>query len=263
MIFFELLIKYWYFFLLFGILSIIFAKFLTQFIKTLLNKFSTKSPIIKKYWIFIIPFFVFSLILYICILHFSSEKSVDRNISLANQLTTMIFAIYAGYLAFLQLVENRIDKLLETATIHFRNQRYEKAIKLYEEIISMNSENETAICELLEIYCITKKFKEFENKFLRYKNSKLDKRGKMLEFYFQYLKNIFDGNNGKGKEVIKQTIKFCKKNGLPQILWGFGEVQESSPYKDLKGDAKIEFDDFLNYISGKIENKENFEKQFC
>jgi hypothetical protein len=67
------------------------------------NKFSNKAPLIKKYWYFVAPFSLITGILFVAIFRYASDARMDMYISALGQVATLIFAIFAGYLAFLQL----------------------------------------------------------------------------------------------------------------------------------------------------------------
>src|SRR5688572_12672922 len=74
---------------------------------------ASKASLIKKYWYFVVPFSILVVGAYCLAFIFVPENRLGDILELINNLSTLIFGIFVGYFAFLQVIEGRVDKLKE------------------------------------------------------------------------------------------------------------------------------------------------------
>jgi tetratricopeptide (TPR) repeat protein len=221
----------------------------------------TRAPLIRKYWLFVVPFFLASVAIYVCIYKFSSSNQLENNISTAGHFIMLSFTIYLGYLAFLQVIEGRIDNLKQNASLQFRSGRNERAIKTYEEIFNIKPDDFSALAELLELYLIEKRFFPFEQKINILKKSAIGDREHKIVAYLETAKLLFQYGGESAREKISEAVTtFSKKLG--DISWGFKEVKNSDVYKNSNQDTKRVFENFTNYLNGSLDKEllEEFEQ---
>lgn len=257
----NLVINYWYLFLTVLIAGIIGTLLIQNFIRELLKNFLSKAPLIKTYWLFIIPFVVITISLYFIVIIFSTK---DREVYLStlNHATTLIFAIFVGYFAFLQVVENRLEKLREQGHTYFKQKSYLRAIEYYEQAYVINPKDFSILAELLEVYLVQSDQK-FDRKIVLLDKLVIEDKEKLIAFYLKTAKHLFRQDIGRANNEIVACLNFIKNKptALTDRIWDFSDIHEADIYKKLVGEAKNIFDNFLNYIQNGLneEKKKNFE----
>jgi len=231
--------------------------------KIIKNYYISKAPLIKKYWLFVIPFIFISIIAYVLIIYFSPTNQLNNNISILNQATTLIFAVFAGYFAFQQVVENRFDKLKEQGLIYFKNQSYLRAIQYYEEAYLINSKDFSLLAELLELYLAIQDYQKFDNKITYLERLQIEDYEQSTLYYLKIAKYLFKQDLGSTKTDLKKYLKLVKEepSTLIHFSWDFQDIKKSEPYNKLDGEVKIIFDNFIIYLSKKLDEikKKRFE----
>ncbi len=260
----EILVKNWYLFLGFMLAGAILILSIQQKCKDLIKIFQDKAPLIKKYWLLVIPFALLSISAYILTIKLSSSQDINKNISLLNQATTLIFAIFAGYLAFQQLIEYRKDKLKEQASIYFKQPSYLRAIQYYEEAYRIDPKDFSLLSELLEVYLCAEDFKKFDEKIPQLERLVVENYEKSIVAYLKICKNLFNQDLRSTRSELKTYLNLVKDNleVLPQFrFWDFSDIRKSVAYKNLEGDIKGICDNFLAYLNKALdeEKKKRFE----
>lgn len=247
------------------VLGGLFALLLRSPFKKTWKWFLNRAPLIKRYWLFVVPFFIGVIIVYYLLYKYSLSEQLGNNLSIAGQLIALIFAIFVGYLAFLQVNISRVDALKSSAREELKDGAYPRAVKLYEELFSINSKDFYALSELLEVYLIQKDHVSFSEKidFLR-KNSLSDKEKKVvlyLEFSFQLFQSGPEAATTKAEEMVTKFSK-TQKN----IFWDFDDIKKSDMYKNLQTPTRIMFENFTRYMDGtlQLDLLEKFERgEYC
>ena len=256
---FKILQNYWYLFLVTFIIGGVLFLFIKKKIIKYYNNFISSTPAIRRYWTFVIAFSLSVFISYILILNYS--KNIDRILNILGQISTLIFAIFVGYFAFLQVVENRIDKLKEEGHRQLKEKAYDRAIKILEEVHSINISDFSNLAELIEIFLIQKYYEKFDKKISLLEKNIVDKKEKLLFFYLKIFFYVFKEHISDAKQYIDQLVEFRKTN--PNILpsWDFSDLQNSESNQSLQGDSKKYSDNIINYLRGgmSIEDKQKFE----
>lgn len=262
----EVIVKNWYLFLGFMLAGAMLALGTQQRCKNLIKIFQGKAPLIKKNWLLVVPFAILSVVAYILTIKLSPSQSLNNNISLLNQATTLIFAIFAGYLAFQQLVEYRKDKLKEQASIYFKQPSYLRAIQYYEEAYRIDPKDFSLLSELLEVYLCAEDFKKFDEKIPQLERLVVENYEKSIVAYLKICKNLFNQDLKSTRSELKAYLDLVKNNSevLPQFrFWDFSDIRKSAAYKKLEGDIKVICDNFLTYLNKALddEKKNKFENK--
>lgn len=255
---------YWYIFLGLIFVSILLTLLLQKKVKYLLKSFYNKAPLIKKYWLFVIPFIAFCVIAYPIVTILSTKQDLSNNLSILNQATTLIFAIFAGYFAFQQVVENRLEKLKEQGHLYFKQDSYLRAIQYYEEAYSINPKDFSLLSDLLEIYLAIQDYKKFDAKINQLEKLRIEDYEWSTLVYLKTARYLFEQNLGIAKTEIQTYINLVKEK--PQCLtifrWDFSDIKGSDVYKRLDGESKIIFDNFISYLNKELDDtkKKQFEE---
>lgn len=262
----ELLINYWYIFLI-VIIATFFLTLLVQkrIIDAVKNFFIfSKVPLLKKYWLFVIPFSFLSISAYIFMIKSFPHENLNNNISLLNQATTLIFAIFAGYFAFQQVVENRLERLKEQGHNYFKQNSYKRAIQYYEQALAINSKDFSVLAELLELYLVIQDDKRFNERIAILEKIVMEDYERTTVYYLKIAKLLFKQELGTAKKELKEYISLVKKkpSALVHFSWDFSDIRKSEVYQKLDGETKTIFENFINYLNKSLDesNKELFEE---
>lgn len=258
----SLFIQYWYLLAIF-LGGIVLTLLVQGRIKHLFKSFYNKAPLIKKYWVFVVPFSLGSLIAYALVVFLSSPENLDTNLILLNQATTLLFAIFVGYFAFQQVVEYRLDKLKEQANLYFKQPSYLRAIQYYEEAYSINPKDFSLLAELLEVYLCIGGFKNFDEKISRLEKLIVEDYEKSTVAYLKICEHLFKQDLGSAKTELKSYIDLVQKDPevLEQFRWDFSDIRKCDLCKELDGDVKTIFENLVNYLHKNLdeEKKKRFE----
>lgn len=232
-------------------------------IKTLFKSFYSKAPLIKKYWVFVVPFTLVSLIIYALVVFLSPLENLDTNLTILNQATTLLFAIFVGYFAFQQVVEYRLDKLKGQANLYFKQPSYLRAIQYYEEAYSINPKDFSLLAELLEVYLCIGEFKKFDEKIGQLEKLTIEDYEKSTIAYLKVCEHLFKQDLGSAKTELKSYIDLVQKDPevLEQFRWDFSDIRKCDLCKKLDGEVKTIFENLVNYLHKSLgeEKKKRFE----
>lgn len=260
----EAFINYWYLFLGAILIGVLLTLVSQEKFKGLLKSFYGKAPLIKKYWLFVTPFSVVSISAYVLTFKLSTSENLSNNISLLNQATALIFAIFAGYFAFQQLVEYRLEKLKEQANLYFKQSSYLRAIQYYEEAYSINPKDFSLLAELIEVYLCIEEFKKFDEKIVRLEKLVVEDYERSTVAYLKICKHLFKQDLGTAKTELKSYLDLVQKEPSTLILfrWDFSDIRKSETYKKLTGEIKTIFDNLMSYLNRNLdeEKKKRFEE---
>lgn len=259
----TLILNFWYLFLLVFFLGVFFAVTFAQPFKKLCRDFISKAPIIRKYWSFVIPFSLILGIIYFLIFKYVAQSDISNYLSLVGQIAALVFAIFVGYFAFLQLVESRVTNLKQKGYEYFKKRAYTRAIGIYEQVISIDTKDFYNFAELLELYLIQKDFVSFDEKIKLLEGNALDKKDYLMLFYLKISKDLLREHLAEAKEQITKLVDFKKKDPSILVSWDFTDIQNSPPYIALPagGEAKTIFVNLIQYLTPSMEegNRDRFE----
>lgn len=255
-----LISSYTYFPIIF-ILGLFTGFLLRPILAKVIFQLFSKLSIVKYYWKFIMIFTIIYLFSYGFVFFSVNDDDVAFFISVVNDFGTLIFAIFVGYFAFLQVEENRLEKLREDAYYYVRNQHYTRARKLYEKVFAINRKDYLAISNLLEVYLLLGDCESFDQK-ISYLNDAIEEGHERIVFYYlNVARYLLIEDLGNVKVKIAETIEFLKDNPDDHVKfsWEFDDIRDSKLYKDLTDQTKTLFDNFIKYLRKSL-SKEDMTK---
>jgi tetratricopeptide (TPR) repeat protein len=180
------------------------------------------------------------------------------------QSLTLVFAIFVGYFAFLQVVESRLDKLKERAKSELSERSYRRAIQYYEEAYKISPKDVSILADLLELYLILENYSNFDEKIIQLQRISIEEKEKVTLLYLEATKFLLKQHLQEAKERISKLVQFIEKHPivLTHFNWDFSDIQDSEVYKKINGEAKIIFENLIKYLSKKMPNdqKSDFEQ---
>jgi tetratricopeptide (TPR) repeat protein len=225
------------------------------------NNFCNKASLIKKYWLFVIPFIILGSVSYFFVLKYSGPEHLQANLTILGQVLTLTFAIFVGYFAFLQVVSNKLANLRERGYANFRKLSYVRAIQCYEEAHLINSKDYNILANLVELYLITQAQEKLEKKLKLLEEIVIEDEEKICYYYLKTARFLFKEDLKTAKEELKVLIEIAKRAPLSYVPWGFDEIQKTEIYRSLTGDAKKILVNLIKYISKQLtpEQQKSFE----
>ncbi len=233
-------------------------------IKEIFSKIYTRAMLVKGYWIFSIFFVISTLLTYWLIVRYSNKLNINRNISILNHMSALLFAIFVGYYAFLQVMEGKLDKYKEIAYAHLKEREYNKARQYYEKAYAVDPKDESVIVNLTELYLILNDFKKFDLKIKLIKsNGFLESSDEIIYSYLKAAKYLLKQELGEAKKVIKDMVTKTKGESWSKI-WNFHDIKDSETFKRLDGESKTIFSELIEYIQDAtgVEKRKAFEEKF-
>jgi tetratricopeptide (TPR) repeat protein len=250
------------FWIILGALGALFLQRL--FSNQMLRKLKLKASLVKAYWRFVIIFVLFATLLYLGVFLFSSEKYLSICLAFVGQVLALIFAIFVGWYAFIQVTEGRIEKSGEQAHVYFKEGSYKRARELYEKIFLIAPKNFSNLTELQELNLITGNNSGFVDKEKKLEEAAIEDDEFLVIFYLQIMNLLLKQDLGNAESKIDECLAFSTQNprALSQLAWSFTELKTSEAYKKLKGDPKKIADNFINYLSNTLneEQRKKFEE---
>lgn len=224
--------------------------------------------LMKSYWVFVLIFSLVAIIGYWMIFSLPSTPNDLMEVKKLyldafNQMLTLVFAIFAGYFAFLQVIESKHDKLSEKARDRIKSKEYSSAINLLEDCIKISSMELNDWFNLMETYILDKRFNKFNDKVDLLKIDLKTPKDKLI-FKFLIISNeLFQQNNGKAKTHLSELVASTKETPtiLSHFKWDISDAIDSDSYKSLGKEAQELYSNMGNYLLGKLtdENKSKFE----
>lgn len=202
--------------------------FLKNTIKKVFNSlFLSKPSIIKKYLVIVFIYIIIFISAYIGTFKLTKPENINNVLNIVNQALTSILAIMAGYLAYIQVVENRVSRLKEEADYKFASKCYTRAIKLHEEIHSIDKKDFSVFAELMELYLINGDFDLFNNNIENLKKVIIEKSEKIIFYYLLISNSILQEKILEAKNKIKDLINENKELNK-KVYWSFIDIKENS-----------------------------------
>jgi tetratricopeptide (TPR) repeat protein len=226
----------------------------------IVKRFLKNTRLIRNYWIFIIIFVSGSTAIYWIIL--SSSTFTDKNlaISIANQASGLIFAIFTGYFAFSQVMESRFEKYDSDGLGYLTNSDYTEAIKAWEQALSIKRKNPTTLGNLLEVYAIKGDYDKIEERIEMLKRITPPERQE-IPFIILTAMYLFKGYLNDANDSIEETIRIIQAKNRPyHSRWEFNNLKRSPRYQALQGDTKKLFDNYAAFVLAEMteDNRNKF-----
>lgn len=223
----------------------------TQFLsKGIAKKISSRVRLVKTYWRFLIPFLLLVFISYIGVFKFLPREFWEFGLDMIGQISALIFAVFVGWYAFIQVIEGRVEKWKQQAHQYFIEGSYTRARDLYEKSFAIDPDDFTNTAELMELYIVTDNERDFDTNLPALFSSAVEDDEKVVLHYLKITKHLLREDLGAARANIADCVKFVQENpGYHQkFTWGFDDLQKSGRYKSLEGDAKNMLDNTCDYV---------------
>lgn len=220
----------------------------TSYIKDMIRK----ASITPFYWKFVIPFVVLVCFSYVAVFIFVTEQKQEIIINLVGQMATLIFAIFVGWYAFIQVINSQAEKTIERAHEYFVSGAYERAKKLYLEAYNLKPDVFSNTAELVELYIVTDSDEDdLKSKLKQLETVALGYREKLVVFYLKTISSLLREDLGTANSHILATIRYVDEHPTEKgIHWEFAELKNSKRFKDLKpgSEALVKINNYLKFL---------------
>lgn len=225
--------------------------------------FLYKASLLKEYWKFVIPFSILGISSYLCIFSFVPSRHLSDAVNVLNFALASIFAIFVGYFSFLQVLENRFDKFKNAGRDFLKRRQYLRAIQCYEKAHQISPKDADVLGDLLEVYLIISKNEKFQKLLPTYEKNIIEDRERIIYRYLIVVELLLRQYLKDACEKLKECVEFIRSRPTSPfpLLWDFGDLKNSEVFKRLSGESKKIFENFLAYLSDKldVEKKKRFE----
>jgi hypothetical protein len=232
---------------------------LWEILKSIKSKYTSKllsrAPIIRKYWKFVTPFIVLTAIAYVLTYIYAYS---DANINLVGQVSTLILAIFAGYIAFAELGESRFDNLVNDGSEAARAREIRRAEAKYKEANSIKPDDVRVLGNLLELNIVLGNFDEFDTKITHFKRISLEESDELAHFYLLALRHLIKEYLGEARTSIEDSIKFVNDHPgcRDKFHWTNDEVIQSDAFLKLTSQTKKLIVNHFAYLKGQLSPEE-------
>lgn len=260
----EYIIENWSILLLVLVFGLIIGIVIKKPAKKLILKFHTKALLMKDYWKFVLPFFTITVIAYVLTIRLSDEVHLNLYVSVLSHFVALVFSIFVGYFAFLQVFENRLDKYKEQGYKCIKDKSFARAKGYYEKAHTIDPTDFPALCNLLEIYLMLGEYSKFNEKIAILEKEAIAPQEETIAHYLKITKYLFQEDLGEAKSLLSDLVSMVKDKpeSLVAFSWDFSDIVQAEPYKKLEGDCKKTIDNLRKYLNKSIgeEQKNAFEK---
>lgn len=237
--------------LLLGIAIVVFLTlFIQKSIRWVFKHARYKASFIKPYWQFSIIFAVVGVIVYLLVFWLSPESTIDVAINVTNTSLTLVFAIFVGYYAFMQVAENRVEKYKEEVQLHIHNRDYIRAALICEKVYKINPKDFWALSNLLEIRLITGEDEWFLAHIEELHDTVKEHWEQVAYYYLKIIRDLFKQHISETQASIKLLLEYIRKNpdSLERNKWAYRDVKMCDCFKQLTGDSKKIIENVIRYL---------------
>lgn len=180
-------------------------------------------------------------------IRFSNQIERIENISNLLQLLTLVFGIFVGYYAFLQVAESRFEKLKESANDYLSVNSLLRARQVYEEAHKIKPLDIIVLENLEELYLLEENYAKFDETFPLMEKSCVELDEQLAKHYLLALKGLLELGSTNG---IRNCLNFVRENpeALRRFTWNFQQLKHSKVYEKTTGDTRTILDNFAQYL---------------
>ncbi len=217
----------------------------------LTSKFVSRAPIIRKYWKFVIPFVTLTTLAYVLTYIYAYS---DVNIGIVGQVSTLVLAIFAGYIAFAEFGESRFDNLIRDGSEASRAREIRRAEAKYKEANSIKPDDAKVLGNLLELNIVLGNYDEFDAKVAHFKRISLEESDELAQFYLLALRHLMKEYLGEARPSIEASIKFVNDHPgcREKFHWSNDEVIQSDAFLKLTSQTKKLVVNHFAYLKGQL-----------
>jgi len=241
------------------LLGIVTALVISRVWTLIILSFRSKAQLIRRYWIFVLPFAIVTILFYAISFTLVSPEHRALFSNTVGQIATLTFAIFAGYLAFLQLSETRTENLKARIADYIHDGDFPRAAKIASEICAAQPKDFYMLANLLEISLSQGDFTSYE-----YRKGELEKliqnkqKDNIIIIYLNIISHLLKQHIGDADEHLKSLVNFKKKFPDAKPNWNFGDIKRGEIYKKLPEDSesKRKIDNAIRYITNSLNQPE-------
>ena len=171
--------------------------------------FRNRAPIIKKYWLYIVPFVVLTTVAYVVMWRYFYDPI---HFEVLNQATSLALAIFVGYIAFSEYGEGKFDKLVESAQESLARHEFNTAKLRLKEAHAIKPKDNAVTADLLELYLILRLEDDFDVLIEAYGNNFIEESDQLIHQYLLTLKPLLNEHMREGKAQIIKLIQLVNDN---------------------------------------------------
>lgn len=240
---------------LFIFIGVILTLLFRQPFIILKSRFQERAPVLKKYWKFVIPFSFLTTAAYVSTYKFAYS---EVNIGIVGQASTLVLAIFAGYIAFSEFGEGKFDRVLEDARNALSRSEYNHATAKLQEAHSIKPKEIDPLGDLLELYLLVGRFEDFDVKINYYKRIAIEESHELVHLYLLALRNLFKEHAKEAKQSIKDAVHYVQAH--PSIkgkfIWRIEECIKSDAFSKLEPRTQKMIVNLHAYLTSKLEAEE-------
>ncbi len=187
---------------------------------------------------------------YVLTFYYVPGQYLDSAVNTVGQIATLTFAIFVGWVAFIQVAEFRLEKQKTSAHDYFSEGSHKRARELYESVYYADPKDFINLAELMELYVITQNDR-FEKHVDALEDCTLEEDEILIVYYLKIARHLLKSDIGSARGQLKECLDFIKSNrrSLSQFGWSFEELKGSEQYLQLGGDSKKILDNLIAHLS--------------
>lgn len=259
----DVLVSYWWLLLIILVVGVLIGLLARNYIKRSFSNFFTKAFLLKGYWKFVIPFFVLVVVGYYLVVKYADQTDLQTYLSILGTMSGLVFAIFIGYYAFLQVLENRQEKFIQQAFQFLRDDYLERAREYFEKAYLIDTKDFGILATLLELHLMLKEWAKFNDRITLLEKEIIEDKERLLVFYLKAAKNLLQQDLGNAKTEIAALVSFIRDNAdvLNRLSWNFGDLRDAKVTQALTGDPKQIFLNLCDYLQRSLpeQKREAFE----
>ena len=209
------------------------------------------------------PFVIIVSFIYWIVINNSGESNIDLHISVLGHFVALIFAIFIGYFAFIQVAENRLEKYKDQGFQYIKSRSYLRAKKMYEKAHIIDVSDFLVLANLLETYLFLEEYSNFNEKINALNDEVIDSSDKIVVYYLKIAKYLLQEDLGDAKSQLSDFISYVKDKpeSIIRFSWDFSDIVRSDPCEKLNWESRTMLDNFRMYLTKSLDGnkKEAFE----
>lgn len=238
--------------IVFGVLIVLLA---SNPVRKVSRKFKQRAPLMKKYWIFVIPFVFLNAVAYMVVWRYFYD---DTNFMVLGQISALLFAVFVGYIAFNEFGESKFDKLEESSSQALNRGEFLLAIDRYEEAYAIKPTENAVLGNLLELYLIMGKYDKFDDNLPTYQKNTVEKSEILVSKYLLTLKALIREHMQEARELIAESINFVTENPKARetFHWRNDELKSSDSFGVMSESAQTMALNYFAYLKRQLSTDE-------
>ena len=207
-----------------------------------------------------VTFFALLATAYVFIFKFTEEAHHELYVNILGQTSTLVFAIFVGWYAFIEVVRSQAEKMSEKAHGYYIGGYHKRAATFFENSFNSNPHDFNNLCELLELYIISNDERGVSSKMPYLEKIAVEDNEKLIVLFLKTAHLLLKEDLGSANLLIRETINYITRDGHhnPILNWSFKEITNSKRYKRLADDAeaKQKMNNFIKFLGNEMSEEE-------